>query len=197
MRLAINRKRRAVLKKTPAEKARLSKKRHSEKTAYHAALDTARNVVMEHAEQLRDTFGRHSVDYYYEEIMQLSRKNKTKREKINLWNVFTRVEAQRVNKGTSNRSLIYSMMLISYSEGDGRLNCSSSQIAPDLAVKWKAMTQEEKLEATSGAVEELKAQRETKAFAVQNSRLSAFYDARTNLDAIEDEVLPHACYSTS
>jgi len=42
--------------------------------------------------------------------------------------------------------------------------------------------------ATSGAVEELKVQRETKALAVQNMHLSTFHNARTNLDAIEDEV---------
>jgi len=49
------------------------------------------------------------------------------------------------------------------------------------------MSQVEK-EVTSGAVEELKVQREMKALAVQNTWLSAFHDARSNLDGVEDKV---------
>jgi len=75
-----------------------------------------------------------------------------------------------------------------HSAASGEPNHSSSQLSKDLTERWKAMTQAKKEAATLGAVEELKVQREMKALAMQNTRLSAFHDARTNLDAIEDEV---------
>ncbi|THH13028.1 hypothetical protein EW146_g7145 [Bondarzewia mesenterica] len=80
------------------------------------------------------------------------------------------LEAQKINKDGSDS------------------NVNSSQLAKDLAAKWKAMSQAEKEEATVGAVEELQEQREIKALSVHNTRLSAFHDACANLDAIEDEL---------
>ena len=99
MHQAANRKRRAVLKKTPAEKAQLQVRCNARKVAYRSALEKARRVVMEHAKQLCGEFGHHNTDYYYKEIMQLARKTKTKRAKVNMWNAFTRLQAQALNEG--------------------------------------------------------------------------------------------------
>src|SRR5882762_1922793 len=87
---SVNHVRHKVIKRTMAEKAQLWEKHQEEKTKYHEALEDARNVVIECAECLREQFGHHSSDYYYKELMQHSRKIKAKRDKISLWNAFTR-----------------------------------------------------------------------------------------------------------
>jgi hypothetical protein len=107
MRRTVNRVHRKVVKKTTAERARLQEKQAAERSTYHEALEEAWTAVMEQAERLRDRFGCHSVDYYYEELIQHSRKAKSKRSKINLWNAFTRLEAQQVNTGMYPNSIVY------------------------------------------------------------------------------------------
>ena len=94
---SINRVHCKVIKKTIVEKIRLQEKHEGARHAYRRALEGAQSVVMEQAELLRDQFGQHSIDYYYEVLMQCSRKTKGKRTKINLWNAFTRLEAQNAN----------------------------------------------------------------------------------------------------
>jgi riboflavin synthase alpha subunit len=63
---------RKALKKTPAEKAELALVRRARQETYSKALSEARAVVLEQATQLRERFGGHSIEYYYEEIMQKS-----------------------------------------------------------------------------------------------------------------------------
>ncbi|KAG2151618.1 uncharacterized protein EDB93DRAFT_1249260 [Suillus bovinus] len=67
-------------KKTPTEKALLKAKRKQHRTEYTEALAAAWNVVMEQATLLHEKFGRHSVNYYFEEIMQRSRIRKGTRK---------------------------------------------------------------------------------------------------------------------
>ena len=79
-----------------------------------------------------------------------------------------------------------------HGKGNDALNpaLAASQLAPSLATQWKVMTYDEKVEATSGTVEELKVQQETNTLVVQNTRLSVFHDAHNNLNVIETEVCP-------
>ncbi|KAG1850258.1 hypothetical protein C8R48DRAFT_778233 [Suillus tomentosus] len=60
------------VKRSAAEKSAARKRRKEFCTEYSAALAAARD--REQAIQLREKFGHHSVDYYYETIMQQSRK---------------------------------------------------------------------------------------------------------------------------
>lgn len=69
---------RTTLRKTPAEKAEAAAKRHDHRVSYHDALSKARDIVMEQATQLREQFGGHTVEWYFEEIMQQARKAKSK-----------------------------------------------------------------------------------------------------------------------
>lgn len=85
-------------KKTPTEKALLKAKRKQHRTEYTEALAAARNVVMEQATLLREKFGRHLVNYYFEEIMQRSRIRKGTR-KANKWNTFVKKQVELHNAG--------------------------------------------------------------------------------------------------
>ncbi|KAG2101885.1 uncharacterized protein F5147DRAFT_776541 [Suillus discolor] len=51
---------------------------------------------MDQATALQERFGRHSIEYYYEEIMQQSHLLK-KTRKVNKWNVFIKQEVQCIN----------------------------------------------------------------------------------------------------
>jgi len=188
------------LKKTPAEKVRLQSKHNAKKAAYHSALGKAWSVLMEHAEQLHGEFRHHSTDYYYEEMIQLARKTKVKRAKINMWNAFTRLQAHAVNEGMFlTIHLLYNDPNTNFhGEGNNTSNptLAASQLAPSLPTQWKVMTHDEKVAATSGTMDELKVQWETKALAVQNTRLSAFHHVCNNLDVIEEEVCPSTAPSS-
>jgi hypothetical protein len=48
--------------------------------------------------QLHEEFGAHSVEWYYEEIMQRSRLGK-KTRRVNRWNAFLKKELAEMNAG--------------------------------------------------------------------------------------------------
>ena len=93
-----HRAKRIALRKTPAEKAAQAAKRQAHRVSYREALTSARSVVMDQAIQLRERFGMHTVEWYFEEIMQQSRMGKVKRAPSR-WNAFLRKEVQRINNG--------------------------------------------------------------------------------------------------
>ena len=88
----------ATLRKTPAEKAQAAAKRREHQVTYHDALLKARGVVMEQATQLRELFGGHTVEWYFEEIMQQACMSKSKQE-TSRWNAFLREEVKQFNDG--------------------------------------------------------------------------------------------------
>jgi hypothetical protein len=89
---------RKYIKRTPAEKAALKEKRQSEKKMYNDALQEAREVVLQQATQLHERFGGHSVQHYFEQILQQSRMKKRSR-KVSRWNAYLRSEVKRINDG--------------------------------------------------------------------------------------------------
>ena len=64
----------------------------------------------------------------------------------------------------------------------------ADSLASELREKWAAMTKAEKHEATKDAVEALKDRNENKEYALHNTSISSFHDARANLESIEDQV---------
>jgi hypothetical protein len=94
------------IKKTPTEKAQLQAKHTEFCQQYAAALNAARKVVMEQAVILCEKIGRHSIKYYFEEIMQRSHLQ-SKSRKVTRWNAFIRCEVARHNSGTRNYGPLY------------------------------------------------------------------------------------------
>jgi hypothetical protein len=89
---------RKTIKLSAADKALAAAKRKTERSKYHGALANARKVIMDEAVKLHDTFGSHTVDYYYEQLLQGHRLSRSKRE-VNRWNIWVRKEVQRINDG--------------------------------------------------------------------------------------------------
>ena len=91
------RKRRAP--STPALREVLARQREAQRENYTSTLQDARNAVEQHATQLRENFGGHTVDYYSQEILQRSRLERARR-KPSRWNAFLRHELKKQNDGT-------------------------------------------------------------------------------------------------
>jgi hypothetical protein len=85
---------------TSALKTVLAKRREERLQRYYSALEDARHSVEQHAKQLREEFGAHSVDYYHQEILQRGRLERGRR-KATRWNAFMRHELKKRNDGTS------------------------------------------------------------------------------------------------
>ena len=83
---------------TSALKAVLAKQRAERQQRYTSALQEARHVVQQHATQLREEFGGHTVGYYQQEILQRGRLERTRR-KSSRWNTFLRQELKKRNNG--------------------------------------------------------------------------------------------------
>lgn len=91
---------RISIKLTPAQKALKKAQRLEAKETYHDALLNAQTEVQQLADGLRERFGKHSSQYYLEEIVQISRLQK-KRKVTGAWNAYVSMEVKRINSGTS------------------------------------------------------------------------------------------------
>lgn len=69
-----------------------------EKVSYQEALQNAQNEVVKLGEKLRAQFQKHTVSYYIEEIIQVSRRQKVKKD-VGPWNAFVSMEVKRINAG--------------------------------------------------------------------------------------------------
>lgn len=177
------------IKSTPAEKKLKAVQRKVRKKEYHVALEEARASILDRATELHERFGGHSVDYYFEEIMQNGRLVKGSRE-TSRWNAYLRSEVRKLNDGTY---LIYQVVVhlltCQYPAlPDGAARRRASDLAPVIAAQWKQMSKEEQNAATDDLIPELKEHREMKKLAVQNVPINAFHDTQVSLKKIQDEV---------
>ncbi|KDQ58309.1 hypothetical protein JAAARDRAFT_192899 [Jaapia argillacea MUCL 33604] len=123
---------------------------------------------MDEAASLHETFGGHSVAYYYEEIMQLSRTSKARRS-TNRWNAFLSQEIQAYNNALP----------------EGVPKKGSAALTAEISLCWKAMSKEEHEEATKDTLTQLQSQRNAKATSTHNTHISSFHDIRATLSSME------------
>jgi hypothetical protein len=86
---------------TSALKTLLAKRRKERYQSYSSALQDAHHSVEQHAKQLREKFGAHSIEYYHQEILQRGRLERGRR-KASRWNAFVRNELKKRNDGVSH-----------------------------------------------------------------------------------------------
>jgi hypothetical protein len=91
-------KRKQIAKKSAEEKKTLAEKRLKKKIDYQTALAEAQDVLMQEAVKMHETLGCHTVDYYYEAIIQTSHMTKHQRA-CNPWNAYLRAEVKKYNEG--------------------------------------------------------------------------------------------------
>ncbi|KAG1887414.1 uncharacterized protein F5891DRAFT_967291 [Suillus fuscotomentosus] len=155
-------------KRSAAEKAVLKEKRQAHRISYSSALQAARNIVFHEAEKLHAQFSGHSVQYYYEEIMQHSRIAQSSRG-INRWNTFCRQEVKWIND----------------ERAPGIAPLKAAQCARGIAERWNSMSKSEQEDATQAAVKDLEDHREMKKLAIRNVPLEAFHDCQRSVEAID------------
>ncbi|KAG6848320.1 hypothetical protein H0H93_001197 [Arthromyces matolae] len=159
------------LRLTEQEKAALKRRRQEAKESYHVALQTAQDSMLALAEGLRKEFGKHSVQYYLEELVQMSRLQK-KKKKTGSWQAFVSQEVTAANDKLP----------------PGEPRKKAHMLMPQIAAKWAEMTPEEKKKQTKAKVDELSEAREMRAVGCHNVPINSFHDARVTLDTIADEV---------
>ncbi|EIW75718.1 hypothetical protein CONPUDRAFT_77330 [Coniophora puteana RWD-64-598 SS2] len=149
---------------TPLERGRLLEQRATAKQEYEDALEASRAVIMQEAVKLQGRFGKHSIEHYYEAIMQSSRIKGTKR-RLNRWNAHLSKELR-----TFNDSIPV--------DGEHK---TASQYAKELKDDWNNMSEEERIELTKQDCEELEEIRANKTVAKHNVRFAAWHDATATL----------------
>lgn len=70
----------------------------------------------------------------------------------------------------------------------GQAKGNIGTLQPEIHKKWVTLTEEEKLDATAEALEELQARRDNSDFKTRNVLLAAFQDNRNTLDYASSEV---------
>ncbi|KAG1797154.1 hypothetical protein EV424DRAFT_1333583, partial [Suillus variegatus] len=121
---------------------------------------------------LYEKFGKHSVEYYYQEIMQKSCLVTQKRS-VNRWNAFLSGKLKKHNEEREKQGLSKEKVDV---------------IVAEVSAQWKCMNKEECSDATDNLMQSLGDQREMKDLALHNVPLNAFQDGRKTLDSIDREL---------
>jgi hypothetical protein len=161
---------------------------------YGPALKEAREVVQHQAEMLYEKFGKYSIEYYYQEIMQKSHLVTQKRS-VNHWNAFLSGKLKEHNEGmffcrtfkgsfTSYSSLCGIIEHEKQGLGKEKVNV----IVAEVSAQWKCMNKEKRSDATDNLMQSLGNQCKMKDLALHNVPLNAFQDGRKTLDSIDREV---------
>jgi len=91
-----------AVRHTPLEKANIRARRQTRNKDVNAAIEEARMHISDDARNLREKFGQHSEQYYFERIIQASRVSKSQR-KVNRFNAYAREEIKCINEGKLHR----------------------------------------------------------------------------------------------
>ncbi|KAG2363647.1 hypothetical protein BDR07DRAFT_1483384 [Suillus spraguei] len=170
------------MKKSVNEKKNLAKKHLKKKTDYQMALAEAQDVLMEAAVKMHETLGCHTVDYYYEAIIQTLQVAKHQRA-CNPWNAYLRAEVKKYNEALPNNEP----------------HCKVTELAAKISANWRAMSNDEKKTVTEESMELLEEYRINKCTGVNNVPINVFHDTCTTLKSISNELTALSartgCYS--
>ncbi|KAG2158625.1 uncharacterized protein EDB93DRAFT_1076728 [Suillus bovinus] len=157
-------KRKKIMKKSADEKKNLAEKRLKKKTDYQTALAEAQDILMEVAVKMHETLGCHTVDYYYEAIIQTLRMAKHQRAR-NPWNAYLRAEVKRR----------YPLRKV-------------TKLAAEISANWRAMSKDNKKTITEESMELLEEYHINKRTGVNNMPINAFHNTHTTLKSISNEL---------
>jgi hypothetical protein len=85
-------------KATPTDLAQAKQKRKENCDTYSTAFAAAQQAVWDQAEALREKFGKHDTNFYFEEIIHRAHLKVAERS-MSRWNAFLSLELDRRNKG--------------------------------------------------------------------------------------------------
>jgi hypothetical protein len=179
--------RRQRIKQTAAQKALLKANRKKHRNEYAEALTAARDLVKDQATLLHDKFGRHSINYYFEEIMQCSRL--TGQRKVTKWNAFVKKEVEHHNSGTciiSLHCLLQTHLRISALPAGERRH-KACELMPQIRMRWQGMDADQRTAETEEVIESIKECREMRELSSHNVMLGALADANKTLEKVDRE----------
>ena len=76
----------------------IKERRQNRVKELNGALDEAHQVIKDEARKLRERFGGHSEQYFFERLLQTSRFSKSQR-KVSKWNAYYRSQVKLANEG--------------------------------------------------------------------------------------------------
>ncbi|KAG1729163.1 hypothetical protein EDB19DRAFT_1913534 [Suillus lakei] len=152
---------------TEAEKKALSEKCKAHKGAYKDALADAQDLVMQEAVKLCEQFPDRTVKYHFEAILQRTH-TKQKSRKPTRWNAFLHSKVKAMNAGREHNERCI----------------KATEVGREIAEKWNAMSQQEKIDITKDLMEDLEEHCNNKSLTSHNVPISAFHDIRATLDSV-------------
>ncbi|KAG6852475.1 hypothetical protein C0991_011675 [Blastosporella zonata] len=160
-----------VQKATSAEKTKKKLERLAAKRTYQEALRDSHVEIVGMAEKLRQQFGKHSLEYYLQELMQTSRVNK-KGKQTGHWNAFVSQEVKRRNENCEA----------------GKTKLKAHELMTDISTAWHKMSKAEQVESTKETLAQLRDTREMRDVGTHNVPIAAFHDTRTTLLNVSEEI---------
>ncbi|KIJ05802.1 hypothetical protein PAXINDRAFT_20969 [Paxillus involutus ATCC 200175] len=127
---------------------------------------------MEQAVILCEKIGRHSIKYYFEEIMQRSHLQ-SKSRKVTRWNAFIRCEVARHNSVLP----------------EGAKQLKPSDLMPEICVHWKELSEEQRVSKTQKSMVEIEQLLKMKELAGHHMMQNTFSDAQKTLEKIDHKAL--------
>ena len=165
----------------------LQKKREQHRREYRDALQEAQGKIYALAQGLKEHFGRYSVEHYHNDLIHRAHKSRTT-WRVNRWNAFQKLELRRI------KGLWFEWPSTTYHD----LSCSSIEanpggvnltaVAKEISARWQSLSKEDRINVTTGCMEEIEEEREAKKLGSHNVPLKAFYDARSTMQAVEKDV---------
>ena len=171
---------------TAGDRLLQAKKREQYRHNYRNALREAQEKIYALARELKEHFGKYSVDHYHNDIIHRAHKSRSTR-KVNRWNAFQKLELKRM-KGlqTVRSNATYQNLSRFLEENPDGVNLTAA--TKEISARWKSLSEEDRITVTAGCMQEIEEERETKDLALHNVPLQAFYDARRTVQAVEKEV---------
>ncbi|RDB25797.1 hypothetical protein Hypma_006603 [Hypsizygus marmoreus] len=162
---------RQIIKLTPAEKAAKKIRRREQKASYQVALQEAREAVDNIADDLYKQFHKHSKQYYKEEVMQISRLQKTQKN-AGPWNAFVSKEVKRIND----------------ERPAGEPKKKVHELIGQISEKWRTLSNDEQKNTTEDVLTSLHDTREMRELASHNVPIASFHDVRVTLETLDEEI---------
>ena len=163
-----------------------AKKREQYRQNYRNALREAQGKIYALAQELKDRFGKYSVDHYHNDLIHRAHKSRSTR-KVNRWNAFQRLELKRM-KGVQTVKINSTYQKLSYVLAENPDSVNLTAATKEISARWKLLSEEDRVAITAGCMQEIEEEREVKDLALHNVPLQAFYDARRTVQTVEKDV---------
>lgn len=165
-----------------------AKKREQHRHKYQDALADAQVTVWELAEGLRNRFGKHSVNHYFNDLIHRAHKSRSER-KVNPWNAYQKLELERMQRRPFMTSIACCLTYGSLGEaGDDASNLNLTEINKQISDRWKTLSPAEREAITAESVQRIEEQRERKRLMAHSVPLNSFHDVRSTIQSVETQV---------